>query len=49
VPLGVLALHFLMNRPDRSYYVLGIELAGLLVFAAFWLVKSREIALIERQ
>lgn len=49
VPLGVLALHFLMNRPDRSYYVIGIELAGLLVFAAFWLVKSKEIALIERQ
>jgi hypothetical protein len=49
VPLGVLALHFLLNRPQRSYYVLGIELAGLLVFSAYWLVKSKEIALIERQ
>ena len=49
VPLGVLALHFLLNRPERSYFVLGIELAGLAVFAAFWLVKSKEIALIERQ
>lgn len=49
VPLGVLALHFLLDRPGQSYFVLGIELAGLLVFAIFWLVKSREIALIERQ
>jgi len=49
VPLGVLALHYLLNRPERSIYVLGIELAGLLVFAAYWLVKSHEIALIEKQ
>lgn len=49
VPVGVFALHYLLNRPGRGYTVLAVELAGLFVFAAFWLVKSREIALIERQ
>jgi hypothetical protein len=49
VPIGVFALHFLLDRPGQSYAVLGVELAGLFVFAAFWLVKSREIRLIERQ
>lgn len=49
VPVGVFALHYLLDRPGRGYTVLGVELAGLFVFAAFWLVKSREIALIERQ
>jgi hypothetical protein len=49
VPIGVFALHYLLDRPGRGYTVLGVELAGLFVFAAFWLVKSREIALIERQ
>lgn len=49
VPIGVFALHYLLERPGRGYTVLGVELAGLFVFAAFWLVKSKEIALIERQ
>lgn len=49
VPLGVLVLHFLRDKDERSYYVLGIELAGLFVFAAFWLFKSKEVSLIERQ
>lgn len=49
VPIGVFALHYLLDRPGRGYTVLGVELAGLFVFAAFWLVKSKEIALIERQ
>lgn len=49
VPLGVFALHYLLDRPGRGYTVLAVELAGLFVFAGFWLVKSREIALIERQ
>lgn len=49
VPIGVFALHYLLERPGRGYTVLGVELAGLVVFAIFWLVKSREIALIERQ
>ncbi|HEX2763871.1 MAG TPA: hypothetical protein VHM92_08550 [Allosphingosinicella sp.] len=49
VPIGVFALHYLLERPGRGYTVLGVELAGLFVFAAFWLYKSKEIALIERQ
>jgi hypothetical protein len=49
VPIGVFALHYLQDRPGENYTVLGVELAGLFVFAAFWIVKSREIALIERQ
>ncbi|HEY5724287.1 MAG TPA: hypothetical protein VIT45_18400 [Allosphingosinicella sp.] len=49
VPLAVLALHFLRDKAERSYYVLGIELAGLFVFAAFWLFKSKEVSLIEKQ
>jgi hypothetical protein len=49
VPIGVFALHYLLERPGRGYTVLGVELAGLVVFAIFWLVKSKEIRLIERQ
>jgi hypothetical protein len=49
VPIGVFALHYLLERPGRGYTVLAVELAGLFVFAAFWLFKSREIALIQRQ
>jgi hypothetical protein len=49
VPAGVFALHSLLDRPGHNYAVLGLELAGLAVFATFWLVKSHEIALIERQ
>jgi hypothetical protein len=49
VPVGVFALHYLLDRPGESYAVLGVEIGGLFVFAAFWLVKSKEIALIERQ
>jgi hypothetical protein len=49
LPLAVLALHFLLDRGREGYFVYGLEVAALFVFAAFWLVKSREIALIERQ
>jgi hypothetical protein len=50
VPLTVVALHFLLPGPaDRSPVVFGIEVAGIYVFSAFWLVKSREIAIVERQ
>ncbi|HVQ09323.1 MAG TPA: DUF998 domain-containing protein [Allosphingosinicella sp.] len=49
IPLTVVALHFLMPGPaDRSPVVLLIEVGGIYVFSAFWLVKSREIAIIER-
>ncbi len=48
VPLVVLLLHYL-SRADRSLVVLLIEIAGIYVFSAFWLVKGREIAILERQ
>lgn len=50
IPLTVVALHFL--RPvtaNTSPWLLAIEVAGIYVFSIFWLVKSREIALLERQ
>ncbi|MBV8972617.1 MAG: hypothetical protein JO290_10035 [Sphingomonadaceae bacterium] len=46
LPLGAVALHLLLPNP-QSRVILGIEVSGIYVFAAFWLVKSREIALIE--
>ena len=46
-PLSVAAIHALAPRPD-SPMVWAIEVAGTTVFAVFWLVKSREIALIEQ-
>jgi hypothetical protein len=49
VPLAIFALHLLLPRAERNFAVLLIEIAGIYVFSAFWLVKSREIALIERQ
>jgi hypothetical protein len=56
LPLGLFALHLLSDRldvlprrTDDSYIVLGLEVAAIWVFAAFWLVKSREIALIQKQ
>ena len=49
VPAGIFALYYLLDRPDRYYAVYGVEVAGLIVFSAFWLFKSKEIALIERQ
>ena len=49
LPAAVLAAH-LLSPPGRSRFpVLLIEIAGIYVFATFWLVKSREIALIEKQ
>ncbi|HYD38677.1 MAG TPA: hypothetical protein VEA60_13755, partial [Allosphingosinicella sp.] len=49
VPIGVFALHYLLERPGRGYTVVAVEVVGIFVFAAFWLVKSKEIALIQRQ
>jgi hypothetical protein len=50
VPLTVVALHYLVPGPaDKSPVVFAIEVAGIYVFSAFWLVKSREIAILERQ
>jgi hypothetical protein len=47
LPLGAVALHLLLPNPD-SHVVWAVEVSGIYVFAAFWLVKSREIAQIER-
>lgn len=56
VPVSILAVHFLADwlhllpeRSDENRWVFWVEVAGIYVFAAYWLVKSREIALIERQ
>jgi hypothetical protein len=49
-PLTATILHLLIpKQADEAYWVLAIEVAGIWVFAAFWLVKSREIRAIERQ
>ncbi len=47
VPLTVFVSHLIWNDPE-SLYLLAIEVFGIWTFAAFWLVKSREIAAIER-
>lgn len=49
LPLGIAALHWI--APDRSNTpgIFFAEMAGTYVFAIFWLMKSREIALIEKQ
>lgn len=47
LPLGAVALHLLLPNPE-SRVVWAVEVSGIYVFAAFWLTKSREIALIER-
>lgn len=49
LPLTVVAINRLEHNPQNSLVVLGVEVAGISVFAIYWLVKSREIALIERQ
>ena len=47
-PLTIVALHFLWGeRLPRWLFFL--EMAGIYVFSAFWLTKSREIAAIEKQ
>lgn len=48
IPALTYALH-LLGYAYRGYTVLIVEVAGIVVFALFWLVKSREIAAIERQ
>ena len=47
LPLSVTALRFAW--PGLRVATFLMEVAGIWTFAAFWLVKSREIALIERQ
>lgn len=47
LPVGVAGLHVLLGRAAFNVWVFAIEVAAIYVFAVFWLVKSREIALIE--
>lgn len=50
LPLTVVALHYLLPSPTgSSSLTFSVEVAGIYVFSAFWLVKSREIAILERQ
>ena len=48
VPAVVLLMHFASNRTAKSYAVLVLEVVGVMVFSIYWLVKSREISLIEK-
>lgn len=49
LPPTVWAIHRLLPRPDEPIALFFVEAAGVYVFAAFWTVKSREIAVLERQ
>jgi hypothetical protein len=56
LPLSLFALHLLADPldllaedADETYVVLAVEWAAIWVFSVYWFVKSREIALIERQ
>jgi hypothetical protein len=49
LPPAVWAIHRLLPRPDEPIALFFVEAAGVYVFAAFWTVKSREIAVLERQ
>ncbi|MBV8886436.1 MAG: hypothetical protein JO235_20915 [Chroococcidiopsidaceae cyanobacterium CP_BM_RX_35] len=44
-PLVVTVLQFFKIRPFGSYTVFFIEVAGIWTFAAYWLLKSREISI----
>ena len=46
IPLAVAAAHAVLADPHPRVLWL-VEVAGIYTFSAFWLVKSREIALIE--
>ena len=48
VPAIVLLMHFASNRAAKSYAVLVLEVVGVVVFSVYWLVKSREVSLIEQ-
>lgn len=50
MPLGVIAIEFLGNRGVReNFWIMLVEVIGIAVFATFWLYKSHEIRLLERQ
>ena len=47
-PVVLWVIHMLFP-PKDNYVILFVEIAGVLVFSMFWLVKSREIMMIERE
>ncbi len=49
VPASIFAIHLLSPRTERSLVVFFIEAAGIVVFALYWLEKSREISVIQDQ
>lgn len=49
MPLSVFLVHLCLPKTECSRVVFFIELAGILIFAAYWLVKSREIHFIQHQ
>ncbi|WP_375401912.1 hypothetical protein [uncultured Sphingomonas sp.] len=49
LPLAVWAVHALAPARENSPVLFLVEAAGVYVFAAFWWIKSREIAALERQ
>ena len=48
IPAVIFLIHQFRQPLERDYYVLWIEIAGIYVFAAFWLVKSLEIHIIRK-
>lgn len=48
LPLSVVALDYLRPRETASYVTFAIEVVAIYVFAVFWLVKSWEIAILEK-
>lgn len=48
LPLAVVAHDLLRQSTGKSYVTFTVEVVAIYVFAAFWLVKSREIALIQK-
>ncbi|HEX8382245.1 MAG TPA: hypothetical protein VF592_02610 [Sphingomonas sp.] len=49
LPLTLWAVHALSPRREDSPVLFLVEAAGVYVFAAFWWVRSREIAALERR
>ncbi len=49
VPLCIYVSHLLSPKSQPSLVVFWIETAGIVIFALYWLQKSREVALIQRQ
>ncbi|PAX07806.1 DUF998 domain-containing protein [Sphingomonas lenta] len=49
VPASIWIIHQFFPAQEKSYLVFAIEVAGIYVFSAFWLIKSWEIASLKRR